>query len=249
MKDLYDYSMLMIFGFAVLVFLVLFFISAPYGKFSRKGWGPAIRAKWAWLLMESPSPLLMALFFTVSGHKGIATLIFLACWLAHYVHRTFIYPFRQSGREKPYPVLLVAMALLFNFLNGFVNGYGVFNFNQYPNSWLLSWQFIIGIVLFAAGFSINKEADEKLRGLRRTNPSEYVIPRGWLFNYISSPHYFGEMIEWGGWALMTWSLAGFAFFLFTVANLFPRAILSHKWYKSSFHDYPEKRKAIIPFIL
>jgi len=76
-----------------------------------------------------------------------------------------------------------------------------------------------------------------------------VIPRGWLFEYISCPHYFGELLEWAGWALMTWSVSGLAFFVFTFANLFPRAVASHRWYRKQFPDYPSKRKAVIPFII
>jgi protein-S-isoprenylcysteine O-methyltransferase Ste14 len=134
-------------------------------------------------------------------------------------------------------------------MNGLANGYDVFHFNSYNNSWLFSWQFITGILLFILGFVINKTADEKLRNLRNMNPSEYVIPKGWLFEYIACPHYLGELIEWAGWAIMTWSLAGFAFFIFTFANLFPRAIASHKWYKATFPGYPTVRKAIIPFLV
>jgi protein-S-isoprenylcysteine O-methyltransferase Ste14 len=134
-------------------------------------------------------------------------------------------------------------------MNGLANGYGVFHFNSYNNSWLFSWQFLTGILLFILGFVINKSADEKLRSLRQKNPSEYVIPRGWLFEYVSCPHYLGEIIEWAGWGLMTWSLAGFAFFIFTFANLFPRAVASHNWYKATFSEYPRERKAVIPFII
>ncbi len=85
--------------------------------------------------------------------------------------------------------------------------------------------------------------------MRSDNRDEYVLPQGWLFRYISCPHYFGEIIEWGGWALMTWSLPGFIFFIFTFANLFPRGIASHKWYKEKFSDYPVKRKSVFPFII
>lgn len=249
MSSLYKYSLILIFGFAVMVFILLFFISAPYGKFLRKGWGPVMRSKWAWLVMEFLSPALITLFFITSDHITITLIIFVSLWLMHYIHRTFIYPFTQSGRNKPYPLILVVMAMVFNSLNGFVNGYGVFHLSSYDVSWLLSWQFITGIILFTAGFSINKNADEKLRNFRKNNPNEYIVPQGWLFNYISSPHYFGEIIEWAGWAVMTWSLPGLAFFVFTFANLFPRAVSSHKWYKSQFPDYPADRKAVIPFIL
>jgi 3-oxo-5-alpha-steroid 4-dehydrogenase 1 len=249
MNFLYKYSLVLIFSFAVLVFFLLFFVSAPYGKFSRKGWGPSIKSKMAWMIMEFPSPFFMTLFFITSDTKTLPEIIFLILWLTHYVHRTFIYPFSQSGREKPYPLIVAMMAIFFNCLNGFSNGYGIFHLHSYSSSWLLSWQFISGILIFLTGFIINKTADRKLRCLRIDNPQEYVIPRGWLFNYISSPHYFGEIIEWAGWALLTWSLPGLAFSVFTFANLFPRAVSSHRWYKNHFTDYPAARKAIIPFVI
>ncbi len=246
---LYKDSLYIIFGSAIIIFVLLFFVSAPYGKFQRKGWGPDIKSKWAWLTMEFASPAMITLFFILSDKKNVVLIIFLAVWLLHYVHRTFYYPFRQSGRNKPYPLVLVLMAILFNFLNGFVNGYGVFHSLDYQVRWLISWQFITGIVIFVSGFIINKTSDEKLAMLRSQNRQDYVIPRGWLFEYISCPHYFGELLEWGGWALMTWSVPGLAFFVFTFANLFPRAVSSHKWYRKHFTEYPKKRKAIIPFII
>jgi 3-oxo-5-alpha-steroid 4-dehydrogenase 1 len=249
MLYLYNYALILIFGFAILVFILLLYLSAPYGKFSRTGWGLTIKAKWAWMIMEFSSPALISIFFATSDQKTIPVLIFVSFWLLHYIHRTFLYPFIQSGRDKSFPLILVLMAMVFNCLNGFANGYGVFHLGYYTNSWVLSWQFITGVILFISGFAINKTADEKLRGFRKYSPNEYIMPEGWLFKYISSPHYFGEIIEWAGWAVMTWSLAGLAFFIFTFANLFPRAVSSHRWYKAHFPGYPENRKAVIPFII
>lgn len=249
MDIFYRDSLILIFGSAIFIFILLFFISAPYGKFLRKGWGPAVKTKWAWMMMEFLSPTLITLFFILSDNKNIVMILFVVVWLLHYVHRAFIYPFSQSGRNKPYPLVVVSMAIIFNFFNGFVNGYGVFYLKEYPVIWLLSWQFILGMILFITGFIINKISDEKLRTLRSQNGQDYVIPQGWLFKYISCPHYFGELLEWGGWAVMTWSVPGLAFFIFTFANLFPRAVRTHKWYREHFTEYPKKRKAIVPFII
>lgn len=249
MEEIYRIFLILILGFAAVVFIILFYISAPYGKFLRKGWGPSISSKWAWMIMELPSPVLMTFFFVSSEKKTLVPLLFLIIWLAHYLHRTFMYPFTQSGRDKPYPLLLVLMAFFFNCMNGFVNGYGIFHLLVFESSWLLTWQFVTGGLLFLAGFIINKSADEKLRLMRKDSPEEYVKPEGWLFEYVSCPHYFGEIIEWLGWALMTWSLPGFAFFVFTFANLVPRGVYSHNYYKKQFVDYPQKRKAVIPFII
>lgn len=249
MLELYNFSLILIFSFALLAFILLFFISAPYGKFLREGWGPVIKSKWAWMLMEFPSPVFIIFLFFTSPGKGPVKYIFVLMWIMHYLHRTFIYPFTQSGRNKDYPLIIAGMAFIFNCFNGFINGYGVFRLKSYDTSYLRSWPFMAGVVLFITGFVINKIADEKLRRLRNNSPDRYVLPEGWLFRYISSPHYFGEIIEWGGWAVATWSLPGLVFFVFTFANLFPRAVSSHKWYRDNFPDYPADRNAVIPFII
>lgn len=249
MFTVYNWCLISIFGSAATVFILLFFIPAPYGKFTRQGWGPALPARWAWTIMEFPAPALMLLFFIAAPQKSLPQIVFIALWLLHYVPRAFIYPFRQSGRDKSFPSVLVAMALLFNGLNGYANGYSLFHYHAYPAAWLLSWPFITGAILFAAGYILNRTADEKLRILRKEHASEYRVPRGRLFDLISCPNYFGEIVEWLGWAVMTSSPAGFAFFAFTFANLFPRAIRAHQWYRSQFPEYPPQRKAIIPYII
>jgi steroid 5-alpha reductase family enzyme len=109
--------------------------------------------------------------------------------------------------------------------------------------------FIAGVLLFAGGMYINLKADARLIALRGEGDSNYQIPRGWLFERISCPNHFGEMIEWLGFALLTWSLPALAFFIWTVANLLPRALAHHKWYKRQFADYPVDRKAVIPGVL
>ena len=127
MSSIYNFSVTLIFCLAGVVFLLLFFISAPYGKFLRKGWGPSVKSKWAWMIMEAPSPVLMIFFFILAPiRKSLPQIIFIFVWLAHYIHRTFIYPFTQSGSNKSYPVMLAGMAFIFNCFNGFINGYGVF---------------------------------------------------------------------------------------------------------------------------
>ena len=59
----------------------------------------------------------------------------------------------------------------------------------------------------------------------------------------------GDIIDWIGWAILTWSISGLVFAIWTIANLFPRALAHHKWYQEKFSDYPKNRKAIIPGII
>jgi len=244
-----DLVSLVMIGLGLVVFGLLFYTQAPYGKFHRKGWGPELKAGWAWMLMEMPSPLLILFFFVTSADKSLVKWIFVILWLLHYLYRSFIYPFLKGGRSKPYPVSVAGMAFLFNCANGFINGYGIFHLMEYGDNWLWSFQFTGGLAIFVLGFYINKRADLEFIKIKGRSKAGYVIPRGWLFEYISSPHYFGEIIQWSGWALMTFSLPGLAFAVFTVGNLFPRAMASHNWYRRNFSDYPSERKAVIPFII
>ena len=96
---------------------------------------------------------------------------------------------------------------------------------------------------------INLHADTVLIHLRKPGETGYKIPRGGIYRFVTSPNYLGEIMEWCGWALMTWSLPGLAFAVYSVANLAPRALSNHKWYREKFDDYPTSRRALIPFLL
>jgi len=129
------------------------------------------------------------------------------------------------------------------------NGRFLFTFSGgYPDSWLADPRFILGVIAFIAGFIINRWADRVLRKLRQPGESGYRIPQGGLYRWISCPNYFGEIIEWAGWAMATWSLPGLAFAVWTFANLAPRACAHHVWYHQHFADYPRQRRALIPGI-
>ena len=52
--------------------------------------------------------------------------------------------------------------------------------------------------------------------------------QGGMFNYISGANFFGESVEWMGYALACWHLPAFAFAIFTVCNIGPRAFHHHK---------------------
>jgi 3-oxo-5-alpha-steroid 4-dehydrogenase 1 len=246
------FNILIFAGFAgaAAVFVALFFVSAPYGRYARQGWGPSLPNVLGWILMESPSVVLFAiLFFSGTAPRSLPLWIFFGLWQAHYVHRTLIYPFTLRDGSKKMPVSVAAMGFAFNLGNAFFNGYYLFTLSGgYPDSWLRDPRFLLGLGLFLAGYITNRWADSVLRGLRRPGETVYRIPRRGLYRLISCPNYLGEIVEWIGWAVATWSLPGLAFAIWTIANLAPRARAHHRWYRREFSDYPPKRKALIPFL-
>jgi 3-oxo-5-alpha-steroid 4-dehydrogenase 1 len=249
-RNIHSILLLVGFGMAAAVFAALFFVSAPYGRHTRKGWGAMIANFRGWILMESPSAVLFAVYFVIGTvPRNLPILLFLGMWEAHYIHRAFIYPLTIRDGRKKMPVAVMLMGLGFNLGNSYVNGRYLFTFSGgYPDNWVLDPRFLGGAFLFLAGFIINRWADTMLRSLRRPGETGYKIPYGGLFRWISCPNYLGEILEWSGWALATWSLPGLAFAVWTFANLAPRARANHAWYHEKFREYPPERKALIPWV-
>jgi len=238
-------------GIGAITFPFLFKITPPYGRHSNKSWGPMIDNRLGWFIMEFPALVLFA-FLVISGGGLSDNVISFAfgLWMIHYVNRTLIFPLRLRTKKKKMPFIIVGSAFFFNLVNGFVNGYWFGTLSPgYPADWFSDPRFIAGILLFVGGWFINQYHDNLLINLRKkSGQSGYQIPRGGLFKYISTPNFFGEIIEWGGFALLTWCLPSLSFFIWTFVNLVPRAIDHHRWYKNNFEDYPAKRKAVFPFL-
>ena len=235
---------------AVVVFLVLLKITAPYGRHTTPKWGPLISNKWGWVIMELPVLIVLyAMIFPGIILFSFPYLIMIGLFSLHYINRIFIFPFRLHTKGKKMPVAIMLSAIFFNIMNGFSFGYYFVHFANYTNAWLSDPRFVIGIVLFFIGLIINWEADNGLINLRKPTETSYKIPAGWLFNKVSCANLFGELVEWFGFAVLCWNLPAFTFFIWTAANLIPRALAHHKWYKEKFPGYPQNRKAIIPYIL
>ena len=242
-------------AYAALAFVSLQFLSAPYGRHLREGWGPPIDATLGWVAMEAPSPLMFLGCWLVAepARRFSATgLAFLILWQTHYLYRSFVFPFRCRGGRQQMPLAIALMSIVFNLANAYLNARWIYAVGPArPALWLADPRFLLGLTLFAVGYGINHQSDRILFELR--NPGApgggaYRIPFGGFFRFVSCPNYFGEIVEWTGWALLTFSPAGLAFALASAANLVPRARAHHRWYRERFADYPPERKAIVPWI-
>jgi len=235
---------------ALIIVPIAIFIKAPYGRHVRYGWGTLVDNKLGWFFMELPTLIICPLVYVLGdAQKSIVTHCFILLFLIHYINRVLIFPFRIRTTGKKIPFLIVLSAFSFNLINGSHIGYEFGYLKEYDSSWFLSWQFIIGLSLFVIGICINWKSDTILIHLRAPGESGYKIPHGFLFRYISCPNHFGEIIEWIGFAILSWSLSGFAFCIWTASNLIPRSLNHHQWYNEHFEEYPKERKAVIPKIL
>jgi hypothetical protein len=235
---------------AVFIFFLLLKIAAPYGRHASAKWGPQVDNHYGWMTMELPALVVMMICFVSNFAKENITIeLMIGLYCLHYFNRSFIFPFRLHTQGKKMPVIIMLSGIFFNLVNTFLMCYYFNHFAVYDLNWFTDPRFIVGVIVFFTGLWINWKADNILIHLRKPGETGYKIPRGWLFSYVSCPNLMGELIEWAGFAILCWNMPALAFFIWSAANLVPRAIAHHKWYKSKFVDYPAERKAVLPYII
>lgn len=241
-------------GIAVVVFVALYFVRAGYGIFRTPSWGVSLNNKVAWVLMEAPVFFVMLILWHHSGvNFAVPQFLFFLLFQLHYFQRSFIFPFLLKGKSRM-PVAIMAMGIVFNVLNGVMQAGGLFYFNtQVPTgmgwSYLLEPQAMVGLVLFFAGMAVNWHSDHVIRHLRKPGDTRHYLPQKGMYCYVTSANYFGELVEWTGFAILTASPAAWVFVWWTAANLVPRADAIHKRYVEEFgKEAVGKRKRIIPYI-
>ena len=209
---------------AVIVFIALHAIEAGYGIAYNGKWGPSLPNRLGWVLMEAPVFVVMTILWAGSPRMlHTAPLVMFLIFQLHYFQRSFIFPLLIRGNSRM-PLSIMIMGMVFNTLNALMQGGWIFYVSpdgRYPDSWLTSWQFIVGTAIFIAGMAINLHSDHIIRHLRKPGDTRHYLPRGGMFRYVTSANYFGELTEWTGFAILTWSWAGAVFALWTFANLAP----------------------------
>ena len=237
---------------ALFVFIGLQFVEAGYGYLFNPKYGRPISNKVGWMLMESPVFVAMCILWALSDRRfEAAPLVLFLLFQSHYFNRSFIFPMRLRGNSKM-PLGIVLMGMLFNTLNALMQGGWIFYLapEGFYADWFSQPYIYIGGVIFLLGSYINRQSDAIIRSLRKPGDTKHYIPHGGMFRYVTSANYFGELTEWVGFAIASWSWAGVVFVLWTFANLAPRAASLRRRYEQEFgEEFTRlKRKRIIPFI-
>jgi very-long-chain enoyl-CoA reductase len=113
---------------------------------------------------------------------------------------------------------------------------------------------LLGVVVFALAELGNAKAHRMLRDLRPAGTKQRVIPRGFLFERVSCPHYLFEILSWVGFAIVVQTWAALSFLIVGAGILGAWAHARHVAYRKDFdgHDgrekYPEQRRALVPGI-
>ena len=241
-----------------LTVLGLRFMKAPYGRFGGGGKSIGVDPRLGWFLMELPAMVVFWIFF-VQGPRRFETvpLVLAGIWTVHYLNRGFVFPLLMrvpKGQKGTFGALVIASGWFVTSTHGYLNARLFSELGGHlTDGWLTDPRFLVGIAIYASGLALNVHSDHVLRNLRSKDEiaraeKVYRIPYGGGFGLVSNPSYLGELMMWAGFACFTWGLPGVFIFLISAANLVPRAVDNHRWYRERFDDYPEGRKVLVPYV-
>ena len=270
-EDYHRWTCWALLALAPVVFVALHFggQKAAYGRYSLGASGgsagglarlltaPVIPGRLDWFL-HSTSLLAVAFVWRRVGDREAVppgSLVLLGCFLLHYVWRSFIFAVLVK-QPKPMTLPLGMSTSGFCLMNGWLQGSGLLLFSSTGAAAsalvdIYAPRFLLGVAVFFLGWLTNVSSDLTLINLRKSPADKnYYIPTGGLFEWVSGANFLGEIVEWGGFALASgFARAPLAFAVFTAANLAPRALQHHQWYKDKFKDeYPKARRGLIPYL-
>jgi hypothetical protein len=210
----------------------------------------SIDKKLGWIIMETPILISVSWYYLTGRNPLDASVVVVGAFVVHYIHRALIFPHRIKVKGKRMPVVTVVAVMVFCTVNGYMIGYYFGSLREMPIEWLRDPRFGLGATLFVAGFVLNLKSDAALIKLRAPGESGYAIPRGGPFEYVSCPNFLGEIVEWIGFAIMSWSLPGAVWAAWVSLMLISAGLATHRWYREHFGEaYPPERRAILPFVL
>ena len=134
-----------------------------------------------------------------------------------------------------------------------------------PTSTLSNDALNVGLAAFGVGEIGNLYHHYILSTLRKDGPAKsnssakkddsfdikanYSVPTGGLFDYVTMPHYFFELVAWLGIACVSQDANVYLVFASMFTYLLTRAKATKVWYLKNVDNYPKSRNVLLPFVL
>ena len=208
-------------------------------------------------LILPPEPITCEYTETSVFYNGITQFCIMA-WLFHFCRRILeVLCIHKYHRSRPYKSI-IEVSIYYTIFAIWVSIsthsiiYNVYlNAPQFENKTSLTKLVKLGLTIFIIGECGNSLHHYLLSKMRKKDVKGHVIPHKALFEMVSCPHYFFELISWFGFILISLtSIGSIAIFIVSTLILSRRAVVKHDKYIQEFGDlYPKNRCAIIPFLL
>lgn len=228
----------------------------PYSKFAQEASSagkstPMVPSRTGMLIIYVPATIVAFVFqFILPRFASMAFTPSLAGWMvfAHFLKRDaeVLFLHKYSGESDLNAARMIAVSYA---LTAFV----ICLLSNPEVSMLGSSGSKLGMVLFAMG-SLGNFYHHYLLSLLRSDSSsgtkKYTAPRGGLFRYVATPHYFFELVAWLAIAVVSQQLTSYLNLVSMTCYLCARAYNQNQWNKKKFDekDWPSSRKNLIPFL-
>jgi very-long-chain enoyl-CoA reductase len=194
----------------------------------------ALRLVPAWVYGAHPAPL------------NTAQQIAFFLWMVHFVKRQLETIFVHEFGTLTMPVFNVFKNSAYYWGFAALVGWVV---NAPTQHELAGWHVAVGFPLFCVAMLCNFICHLKLMYLRPPGTNTVAMPTGFLFDYVTAPNYFCEIMTWVGFNVLTgFTWAGVLFNIVGAGQMLQWATDKHRKYKKQFKNYPKNRKILIPFI-
>ncbi|GJN24581.1 hypothetical protein PR202_gb12331 [Eleusine coracana subsp. coracana] len=226
--------------------------NVPYSKFSRAASGHqrCLPSRVGMLLTYVPALVAVLASFAVSGvTDGPRAGLLGATLSVHFVKRVLevIFLHRYSGNMPLVTVLTVSIGYLLSSVMMIYEQHINRSFPDPPVDLLYP-----GVLVFAVGIIGNFYHHYLLSRLRSGGRGDgamaYTIPRGGLFELVACPHYLFEIVVFLGFAMIAQTVFSLAVAFSTAAYLAGRSCATRRWYVAKFEEFPERMKAVVPFV-
>jgi very-long-chain enoyl-CoA reductase len=185
------------------------------------------------------------------GAPGTAFALVAGLWSFHFLRRTLESAFLHAYSKPVVPLsdMLIEYVYYWGFAAWIAWTTSSPGYRLPPLPLLL-----VGISTFALAEAGNFATHLMLRRLRPIRSAERRLPRGFLFEYVSSPNYFFEVLSWAAFAVATQIWGSLAFFVAGTAILSWWAHQRHTAYRAQFDGqqgrelYPPARKRFVPWL-
>jgi 3-oxo-5-alpha-steroid 4-dehydrogenase len=215
----------------------------PYSKF---GTGVGVNSQTG-LALAYTTPIIIYVAFWIEGGAPQSPyhLVVLGTFLFHFIRRILEILFVSTYSRPTSLRALVPIALLYGGAAASSAFFQVHTSAQ-PTS---SPTFVLGTVVFGLGELLNGYHHWLLGRLRLQGVHTYVAPHGGLFGWVASPHYFGEILSFVGYAMMSDLLPVWGNALVVFAYLSARANSTLKWYQGEMPlRIPAGWRRLVPFV-
>ena len=165
-------------------------------------------------------------------------------WIIHYVKRILETIFIHEFGDMTMPVFNLFKNCTYYYSFALAVGINVNFFDVYNPPVIVAF----GLIGMIVSIISNGYCHWILKHLRPPGTQIWAMPKGFLFDYITCPNYFCEIMTWIFFNIMVGlNIAGIAFSCCGIWQMLQWANERHNKYKKMFPDYPN-RWVLFPFI-